>query len=117
MWDSREEGIYFQKAIHRVRFANFIDGEFFVKALRASADDGRLAEYFTGTSIRHFTGKGLSAYLFPLPPLAEQHRIVARVDELMATCDRLEASIESIEDMRRRVLDVILFEALEPAAV
>ena len=117
VWDSREEGIYFQKAIHRVRFANFIDGEFFVKVLRASADDGRLAEYFTGTGIRHFTGKGLSAYLFPLPPLAEQHRIVARVDELMATCDRLEASIESIEDMRRRVLDVILFEALEPAAV
>ena len=117
VWDSREEGIYFQKAIHRVRFVNFIDGEFFVKALRASADDGRLAEYFTGTGIRHFTGKGLSAYLFPLPPLAEQHRIVARVDELMATCDRLEASIESSEDMRRRVLDVILFEALEPAAV
>ena len=117
VWDSREDDIYFQKAIHRVRFVNFVDGEFFVKALRASADDGRLADYFTGTGIKHFTGKGLSAYLFPLPPRAEQHRIVARVDELMATCDRLEVSIKSSGDMRRRLADVVSFEALESAAV
>ena len=54
---------------------------------------------------------------FGLPPLAEQYRIVTKVDELMATCDRLEASIKSSEDTRRRVADVVLFEALEPAAV
>jgi type I restriction enzyme S subunit len=80
-----------------------VDPGFFVFALKASADDGRLAESFTGTGIKHFTGKGLDAYAFPLPPLAEQHRIVAKVDELMALCERLEAARGSREGVRDRL--------------
>ena len=52
--------------------------------------------------------------LFPLPPLAEQHRIVAKVDELMALCDRLEASLTTGDDTRCRLLGALLIEALEP---
>ena len=112
VWDGREDDIYFQKAIHRVRFLNIVDSRFFVKALRASADDGRLVEYFTGSGIKHFTGKGLAAYLFPLPPLAEQHRIVAKVDKLMELCDRLEASLTTRDDTRSRLLAALLHEGL-----
>jgi type I restriction enzyme S subunit len=53
----------------------------------------------------------------PLPPLAEQHRIVAKVNELMALCDRLEASLENADDARRRLLDVLLHEALAGCSV
>ena len=52
--------------------------------------------------------------LFPLPPLAEQHRIVAKVDELMALCDRLEASLTTGDDTCCRLLGALLIEALEP---
>ncbi len=52
----------------------------------------------------------------PLPPLAEQHRIVAKVDELMALCDRLEASLQQADEHRRRLLETLLHQALEPAA-
>lgn len=52
---------------------------------------------------------------FPVPPLAEQHRIVAKVDALMALCDRLEASLTSTADTRRCLLDALLAEALTPA--
>lgn len=52
-----------------------------------------------------------------LPPIAEQHRIVAKVDELMGVCDRLEASLAAGDHARSRLLDALLAEALEPAAL
>jgi len=51
----------------------------------------------------------------PLPPLAEQHRIVAKVDELMALCDQLEAQLAATEASSRRLLEAVLHEALAPA--
>lgn len=51
----------------------------------------------------------------PLPPVAEQHRIVARVDALMALCDQLEAALTTADTTRTRLLEALLHEALEPA--
>lgn len=48
----------------------------------------------------------------PLPPLAEQHRIVAKVDELMVLCDELEAQITTTVTTRRQLLEATLHEAL-----
>ncbi|MCE8556663.1 restriction endonuclease subunit S [Ruegeria pomeroyi] len=62
-----------------------------------------------------YQGKLLS-YQVPLPPLAEQHRIVAKVDALMALCDRLEAALTTTNTTRARLLEALLHEALEPAA-
>jgi len=45
---------------------------------------------------------------FPLPPLAEQHRIVAKVDELMALCDRLEAQQADAESAHAQLVKALL---------
>mgnify|MGYP003630702330 FL=1 len=49
---------------------------------------------------------------FPLPPLAEQKRIVAKVDELMALCDDLETAIRTQSETSQRLLDAAIREAL-----
>jgi type I restriction enzyme S subunit len=59
-------------------------------------------------------GQTLSRMMVPVPPLPEQRRIVAKVDELMALCDRLEAGITAGEDVRCRLLESVLHRALNP---
>ncbi|MBE2257844.1 MAG: restriction endonuclease subunit S [Rhodobacteraceae bacterium] len=45
---------------------------------------------------------------FPLPPLAEQHRIVAKVDELMALCDQMEAEQADAESAHITLVHTLL---------
>jgi len=72
-------------------------------------------QYQAGTAVPALQQGILERIPIAVPPLAEQHRIVARVDELMALCDRLEASLTTADDTRRRLLDALLAEALSPA--
>jgi len=62
-----------------------------------------------------FNKGDLAAVNFPLPPLGEQRRISAKMDELTALCDRLEASLTATAATSRRLLDALLAEALAPA--
>lgn len=69
----------------------------------------------TGTAQPTIALRPLRNFAVPLPPLAEQHRIVAKVDELMALCDQLEVSLTTGEEVRSRLLESVLHNALEPA--
>ena len=67
-----------------------------------------------GISMVHMTKEKMEKLEVPLPPLTEQKRIVAKVDELMAICDQLEAQITVMEQDSRRFLESVLADALSP---
>ena len=88
---------------------------FMIYSLRDPKLMDRVQDKPIGATVQHLRVGGVETLLVPLPPLAEQHRIVAKVDELMGPCDRLEASLATTGDGRRRLLDALLAEALAPA--
>lgn len=61
-----DERIYFQKALHRVRFADTALAKILMYWLYVEDQAGRLKEHFTGTGISHFTGQVLDAYPMPV---------------------------------------------------
>jgi type I restriction enzyme S subunit len=50
----------------------------------------------------------LRSFVMAVPPLAEQHRIVAKVDELMALCDQLEQQTEQSLSAHKTLVEVLL---------
>ena len=65
-----------------------------------------------GMAFPSVTKKQLENLPVPLPPLAEQRRIVAKVHELMALCDQLEAGLDAADGTRSRLLDSLLHDSL-----
>ena len=97
----------------------FLDGqERFLQIMFRGLTEFILAELVkTGTTVQSLKYVVFEQQPFPLPPLAEQHRIVAKVDELMTLCDQLEASLSTGNDTRARLRDALLHEALESAGI
>ena len=83
--------------------------------LRSDHVYGVIEERAAGSTKQVELTSGLAlGWQVPLPPLTEQHRIVAKVDELMALCDRLETSLTASNETGVRLLDAMLYEALMP---
>ena len=94
--------MYYQNALHRVRFYHEINPYFYKYLIECYKGIGIINQYSKGVTIKHLVQNSLNAMWLPLPPLAEQHRIVAKIEELLPLVDRYEQAWTKLEDFNRR---------------
>jgi type I restriction enzyme S subunit len=70
------------------------------------------AQYQSGTSVPALSQGTLGAITVGLPPLAEQERIVAKAEELLALCDELETRLKDADARRERLLTAAIHDVL-----
>lgn len=93
-----------------------IDVRYMLYSLRDPDLLERVQDKPIGMTVKHLRVGGVETLLIPLPPLAEQHRIVVKVAELMSLCDQIEKYLEIRESSGQQLLESLLDVALRPAA-
>jgi type I restriction enzyme, S subunit len=96
-----------------LKLSSGIYNRLLVYFLRSPFFYGQMRGFMKGAAITRVTLKRMAPAIIPLPPLAEQYRIVARVSELLDVCDHLEEQLVKTQQLRSRLLNSVLRCALQ----
>lgn len=107
-------GIINQALLKLTLNTNIVLNEYFAILFNAFIMQSDTLTNLKGTAIKNITSvQVLKQIPFPLPPLNEQKRIVAKVDELLKLCDELEEQIRQSTEESERLMQAVLREAFE----
>jgi len=101
IWENDQE-MYYQNALHRIRFFADIEPYFYKYLLECYKGMGIVDRYSKGVTIKHLVQNALYAMWIPLPPIAEQKRIVAKLEEILPLIDRYEVAWNKLEAFNKR---------------
>lgn len=103
VWTGPVQQMKIQKALHRIRPKPSLDNYYLYYWFRHAANVGLLDAHFTGTTIKHLTGKAIAALQVPLPPVKTQRvsvevlrRLDGRIDLLRQTNVTLESIAQAL---------------------
>lgn len=111
VWKNGENAMTFQKALHRVRFRIPFESDFLVYNLKVDAYTQKLNRLFTGSTIKHLTGRSLALYPITFPPIEEQKEIVKQVEKLFAWADKVEAHYQKAKEQVDKLTQSVLAKA------
>jgi type I restriction enzyme S subunit len=100
VWDGRLEECYYQKALHRVRTSSALSPVFLRYLLEHYARTKAFERFTSGSTIAHLPQEDLRNLPIPVPPRAEQHRIVAAIEEQFS---RLDAGVATLDRVRQNL--------------
>ena len=92
IWES-DQDIYYQNALHRVRFKDEINQYFYLYVLQYYKSLGMIDDVSGGVTIKHFTQNSMKKLCFPLPPIKEQQRIVSAINQYHTILDNISANL------------------------
>lgn len=97
----------FQKSIAVIKpLREYIDEKYLVFVMRGLLQQMKTKS--SGTAMINLLLRELREFVIPVPPLAEQKRIVEKVDSLMQLCEELEKKIERSKNYSNRLMESIL---------
>ncbi len=99
VWTGPVQQMKIQKALHRIRPKPSLDNYYLYYWFRHAANVGLLDAHFTGTTIKHLTGKAIAALQVPLPPVKTQRvsvEVLRRLDDRIDLLRQTNVTLESI---------------------
>ena len=111
----REEGWLCGTGSLILRLSDSLYPKYLAMLIRSPDIREYLRGHSVGATMQNLNQSILLNISIGLPTFAEQHRIVVKVDEIMALCDRIEAGLVATDDSRSRLLESILHNALTSA--
>lgn len=99
IWQGEVPNMKIQKALHRIRVKDGLDNYFLYYWFLHAGKTGSLEPYFTGTTIKHLTGKALAELKIPLPPIERQRglaKVLRSFDDKIDLNRRINQTLEAM---------------------